>query len=523
MKSITPAVAKAEKFLRETLDNGTWRPGDVLPSINSLASSAGVSPVPMWKAIHLLKDEELLEVIQGSGVRVCSSQEPVFALRKGWMGLRDRIHNDILSGRYPPGSLMPSLKELRVNYGVSFQTLKKALDNLASEGSIVPEHRTYRVVSFTAKKSHMSVVLLGWSEPPVELQRRTPWGEDFLRICENVCSQMRLNLKIIRYWSCGDSVVFSDQNGNSVSIGKDSLVLGYILWAESPDDLYRRVLSFIDISRKPVAVLQEGSQLHLSELTGHNRMVKMFSIATGSSAARKVASFLLQLGHKSISYFSAFHKSDWSKARLYGLQEIYSRNGSESKVYQYTLDSYGYSHEFIEALKPPERFLKKFLPDFNPVNQMPQKVFEAFNRLRPELTSILASEAIRMFMHTLFNKAIKNDDCTAWVCSNDYIAFMAMDYLKEYSSKKIALIGFDDTFEAFRRGLTSYNFNIQALVQLMLGYIVNPAGNAVPKRNNTFENEGMLVERTTTFILNRTINLQSLSRSAGMSCESGTK
>ncbi|MDO5576733.1 MAG: substrate-binding domain-containing protein, partial [Fibrobacter sp.] len=320
---------------------------------------------------------------------------------------------------------------------------------------------------------------------------------EFLRICENLCSQMKLSLKIVRYWSQGDSVAFANQDGTSTSIGKDSSVLGYILWAESPDDLYKSVLSYIDISRKPVALLQEGSQIHMTELA-RTRMLKVFSIATGSSAARKVASFLLQLGHKSVAYFSAFHKSDWSKARLYGIQEIYNRTGADTKVSQYTLDSYGYFNEFFDALKPPERYLQKFVPDLMLANQMPHKVLEAFNRLRPDLANVLVSEAVRMFMLPLFNKAIKNEECTAWICSNDYIGLMAMDYLKEYSPRKITLTGFDDTFEAFRRGLTSYNFNIQALVQLMLGYIVNPVS-GYSKSNNVFENEGMIVERATTF------------------------
>jgi DNA-binding LacI/PurR family transcriptional regulator len=76
---------------------------------------------------------------------------------------------------------------------------------------------------------------------------------------------------------------------------------------------------------------------------------------------------------------------------------------------------------------------------------------------------------------------------------------MALDFLKKHSHRKISLIGFDDTFEAFRKGLTSYNFNIQALVQLMLNHVVNPANMLSSKRTRAVEIEGMLVERQTTF------------------------
>jgi DNA-binding LacI/PurR family transcriptional regulator len=75
---------------------------------------------------------------------------------------------------------------------------------------------------------------------------------------------------------------------------------------------------------------------------------------------------------------------------------------------------------------------------------------------------------------------------------------MALDFLKRFSQRKISIIGFDDTFEAFRCGLTSYNFNIQALVQLMLNHVVNPSNLIVSKRTRAVEIEGMLVERQTT-------------------------
>jgi DNA-binding LacI/PurR family transcriptional regulator len=75
-----------------------------------------------------------------------------------------------------------------------------------------------------------------------------------------------------------------------------------------------------------------------------------------------------------------------------------------------------------------------------------------------------------------------------------------MEFLKENPQKsKIAVVGFDDTFEAFHHGLTSYNFNIQATVQVMVSYIVNPTSLPSNRRSVAFEIEGMLVERKTTY------------------------
>lgn len=111
----------------------------------------------------------------------------------------------------------------------------------------------------------------------------------------------------------------------------------------------------------------------------------------------------------------------------------------------------------------------------------------------------MVNEVIKTYMEILFKKAASISNVTAWVCANDFMATMAIDFIKRNMDKKIALVGFDDTFLAFRNGLTSYNFNIQSLVQLMLAHILNPSVDVPAKRLIPFEIEGLLVVRNTTF------------------------
>lgn len=499
-KKCTPAVKKAVTYLRSMLDNYTWIAGDMLPSINQLASAAGVSSVPMWKAVNLLAEEDILEVIQGSGTRVKKiSEEPANLVRNGWMGLRDRIHKDILSGFFISGALMPSLKEMRMQYGVSYQTLRKALDCLVSEGMITPEHRTYRTVLFTPNKNHSSVVLIGWVNPQMEMQSRTPWGEEFLRECENLCSRMKVNLRILKYTASEGPLRFIDQDGNvSTKIKEDGSVLGYLMWAESPNELYRDVLNQLEQFKKPVAVLQEGSQLHLSDVVERNQGVRLFSLATGSNAARNVASYLLEQGHTDIAYISYLHKSDWSKARLCGLQEIYNRHGNGARVYPCTMDKYGFFNELSDQVKDAEHYFPTITSSMSNAG-MPSMVIRVLNSIKGKFSAQMVNEVIQAYMERLFKKAASIPNISAWVCANDYMATMAIDYIKKNVDKKIALVGFDDTFIAFRNSLTSYNFNIQGLVQLMLAHILNPSADVAAKRLIPFEIEGLLVVRNTTF------------------------
>jgi DNA-binding FadR family transcriptional regulator len=503
MKQRNPAIQKAISFINEMLEKGIWKPGDLLPSISKLASTAGVSTVPMWKAVHQLDTDGVLEVLHGSGTRVKSITEEIQSvIRKGWLGLRDRIHKDILSGVYPAGTLMPSLKELRVTYGVSYPTLRKALDNLTKEGAIVSEHRTFRVVTFASKKAHASIVLLGWSGPGMEIQNRTPWGEEFLRICENQCSRMKINLHIIRFTGeDADIQFYSGNDSTPLKLIDDRSVLGYLVWAESPNNLYRQVLNQITRFKKPVAVLQEGSKLQINDIAENCKFLQVFSIATSSNAARAVASFLKHQGHNAVAYFSHLHKSDWSQARLHGLREVYSRTGEPTAVHSFSLEHFKYLHEISDGIKQPDQYLKKILPYHDKKDIVPRLIVDAFSHLKTMVSQQIQNYVIERYLYPLFSKAVSINNCTAWVCSNDSAALMALQFLKKYPQHKIALIGFDDTFEAFRSGLTSYNFNIQALVQLMLNHVVNPTNLIVSKRVRAVEIEGMLVERQTTFKL----------------------
>lgn len=499
MSRVSPAINQAEQFLKYQIEANVWSPGDLLPSISSLSKSANVSPVSMWKAIHRLSEAGLLDVLHGQGTRISGGQQINVVIdntQKGWQGLRDRIHKDILCGNYASGMVLPSLKELQNQYGVSYQTIKKALDCLTAEGILELRYRRYYIVHFIRRQSQLSIVLIGWSHPRLQMQARTPWGEEFLRSCEHQCSRMGFELKVIRYSDETGELIFTDQSGCvSSSISTDSSVVGYLLWGESPGELYREVLRRLERSKKPIAVLQEGSALKISEFTKKNNEIQLFSIATSSTAAKHVASFLLQSGHTCISYFSPFHKAEWSRARLSGLNEIFSRYGTS--IESYTLNKYADQFAYSKFTKPSDKYFNQMMALLSS-EDVPLLVRKALETSRNILVKKVEHDVIRKNMIPLFAKALNRTDCTAWVCANDFTALSAIEFLKEHP-RKMSVIGFDDTFEAFHRGLTSYNFDIQATVQVMISYIVNPSSLPVTKRSLAFEIEGMIVERKSTF------------------------
>ncbi|MBD3321293.1 MAG: hypothetical protein GF350_09385 [Chitinivibrionales bacterium] len=102
-------------------------------------------------------------------------------------------------------------------------------------------------------------------------------------------------------------------------------------------------------------------------------------------------------------------------------------------------------------------------------------------------------------MEKLFDRAIEQKEITAWVCSNDTVAFMALDYLqrKDISvPEQVSVMGFDDSEQAHIRRLTSYNFNVDTLVYRIVNSVLNLR--AFPKSKKRVEIEGMIMERDTT-------------------------
>jgi DNA-binding LacI/PurR family transcriptional regulator len=101
-------------------------------------------------------------------------------------------------------------------------------------------------------------------------------------------------------------------------------------------------------------------------------------------------------------------------------------------------------------------------------------------------------------MDVFFTEALAQGSLTAWVCANDFIASLAADFLAHHKIRvpeDISIIGFDDSPEATRLGLTSYDFNIPGLVRSIIGCILRPSAFATYWREDRVAPEGFIVIR----------------------------
>ena len=61
--------------------------------------------------------------------------------------LMDKIKVCILSGKYPPGQKLPSVRDLAVEYGVNPNTMQKSLTKLEDQGLMYTERTSGRFVT----------------------------------------------------------------------------------------------------------------------------------------------------------------------------------------------------------------------------------------------------------------------------------------------------------------------------------------------------------------------------------------
>jgi DNA-binding LacI/PurR family transcriptional regulator len=88
------------------------------------------------------------------------------------------------------------------------------------------------------------------------------------------------------------------------------------------------------------------------------------------------------------------------------------------------------------------------------------------------------------------------------VAANDETALECLGYLDEHAvevPRRISLIGFNDSPEAFLRGISSYNFNAAAVMHAMLADVAGARRSRTRGRGVRREYiEGMVMARRTT-------------------------
>jgi DNA-binding LacI/PurR family transcriptional regulator len=217
-------------------------------------------------------------------------------------------------------------------------------------------------------------------------------------------------------------------------------------------------------------------------------------------AGETVGKYLLSKGHRHVAYISPFTNT-WSTCRYDGVRASFQTAGLDNGVERFIIE--GYSDFWKYEPKAKTRFPTEQLQNtFRALagNSPPVFVHQLNKYMLKLLFTGITSSEIYYQLAQLCDEALRDSTITAWVAANDQTAIFLLDYLNQNNIPvpgKLSLVSFDDTRGAVEHNLTSYNFNIGALVNAMLMNITNRRSFPLSRKKRQIEVEGSIIERET--------------------------
>jgi len=506
------ASEKARAALAAEVQRALAEGAPRLQSVAKLARRAGVAYVTMWKQVAALARDGVLEARPRRGIRVIGSVVPLPASvpppspaprRTRWQELRSRIASDILAGVYAPGDSLPLPKALRQTFGVSHRTLRKALGALAAVGCLSAYKRTYRVPPLSGSPAGR-VVLVGRGDRSGGLHLfYAQRNQDFFYTLEQECSRGGVKLDLYPYEE-GRRQLY-DGSGRAIpidSLGRLSMLGALFYTTGISDPSLQALVEPIAARGRPLAALDESSSTVLGRLAERHASFRLHLLGQSEIHGELMARHLLGLGHRHVCYVSPMHGSSWSQRRLAGLRAAFAAAGAPD-VAAVTSRSVS-AADVSPRLRTVTRRTVGVLRRFAGLGGGPRggDLTTVIRQLREQANEIVNVAIPRRDLRRLFDQALQAPGCTAWVGANDMVAREMLAYLREHGRDvpgDISVAGFDDTDREFRQDLTSYNFNLPAVVRGMLGHVLDwrPARAAL-KAPGPVELEGFVCARRTT-------------------------
>ncbi len=420
-----------------------------LPSVRELAELAGASRSAMQRAVERLSADGLITSRHGSGAWLMHASACEECRPSGRRRMEDicaLIERDILTGALPGGERIPYRMMLMDRYGVSYRTLRRALERLCSEGKLLPDRRSYRVREIRPARRQVLYLFVGshHSHRPSHIHMHT---------VERECAKANLRLVVVRHRWQGRRLVFDHDGIFHPNQLADTM--GFMVWTVCyPEETCAELLRILGGFDKPVAVLDERHGYHHRPIPFANRRMRCVPIAVRADEGAAVGRYLLNYGHRRMLYIGRTPEATVG-SRLEGIRGVHARAGHADGIL---------------------------------VAHVPEALCAVAGKDTTRLCTVLSGPVA---------KAIENG-VTAIVGYNDNTALAVLHYLRTRSvavPERISVVGFDDSYEASLAGLTSYNFNSEAAIALLVGHTVAGPSPRARTGAQLDKVEGFLTER----------------------------
>lgn len=464
----TPALDKALAALRDLVTEARRSRQLRLPTVAQIRMQTGLSTVTICKALKMLKQRGEVIATPGGGIRASAApqalSEPPTRTHRSftprWRSIADCLSAGILDGTYRPGRQLPTTTELCRQFGAHSRTVRRALQWLADQHRVEPHGRGFAVVRPRASRTSSAIVLIGVTDSLERIATLTPSMPALYRSLERECLHANTTLQVtgLRV-ALGERRSEAPDHLSFPEIHRRYSVLGYVVVTSGMQfrmphriDEVRRLARQLRSTGKPVAILGEEPRCVLCSDYPTGPRYRIFRSSGKEAAGTLVGNHLLTLGHREVAYICPYGRLVWSQARLSGIQRSFAAVRAPDTV-----------HQLVFQTQIPERLYKKI--DDSTGNPL----------VRERLHSALHGEQIHTQLAPRLEKLLTRSRITAWVAANDRTGLLCMEYLRDKGlrpGRDISVAGFDDTFEASVKGLTSYDDNMPALVLAMLDFIL---------------------------------------------------
>jgi DNA-binding transcriptional regulator YhcF (GntR family) len=450
--------------------------GGPLPSVRSLASAWDVSPSHVQKVIREAQARGWIETRPGSGMWRAGEMPPrrAYPKRAGMDAIVTKITEGIQAGHWGGGERLPSPKLLAETYRVHPATVRKALHRLLDKNLIERKGQSWNVVRPRRSQARAPVLwCFGAHDAAGDLKLGSDREWEFWREIQSEAMRNGLSTEM-RGWSGQWPKAEAKPIGAVVST-----------W-HLPDPY--PLLSALHRAKIPAAVWLENPYLAPGLISIRSPWLGFHDMAYGKEAGGLVAKHAAVSRHARIAWISPFHGALWSRNRLDGLR----KNLPKGNLVHEALGPWVSEWDFQNALWQDARIWDPIpLDAIGAVSDEASRV----ELMRPILEAIGWNQLFEAFEPQL--EEALHSEATLWIAASDRIALKCMDWLAAKGvsvPKRIAVLGFDDSREAFRRGLTSFRFDAQAMARAMVRQVLMPKSGV----SRVFSYQGTLVVRGST-------------------------
>lgn len=508
-KSAQRAVEGVYGVIADNLKQGRSR----LPTIADMAASLHLSHHAVRRAVAYWRDRGVLSVSTRTGIHLRNPAIDRGALtgmlaeyREHTVGkasyVAQRIVERIQQGAYTPGGQVHSCKELSVESGCTYRTVRRALHSLCDKGMLERYRRGYRVAVGDVASGRNTIVFIGVPRNPAFLRTWHPYLRFFWPSIEMECTRLGLRLVLYGHDQKGAITRMNSTGTLTVEhIERAHRVLGYVVWTHNmPHWWVEGLFAGLAATGKPVAVLTDALRTPLEmqvSLAKENACFAFFPLGTGRNPGVHMGKYLAGLGHRSVAFFTIAGYG-YAEDRALGLAAAMHDLQCTCRLFSLDRES---ADELRNSTQGPfmtaqarVSSLISWLTSTFPTYLSWQDVFAGFS-------STLTMLHLRSAFRELFEQALSDKSITAWVGMRDQIALGALDFLNRAKipvPQRISVAGFDDSIAAFSAGMTSLNFGSHDAAIAMVGHIVSRQPSRKKRAPSVIRIHGTVMARGTT-------------------------